>query len=201
VILADASGAPSTGTTVTGTAANGAPATGNPVRVGGVFNVTEPTYGNGQIGDLQIGLRGSLQVQLMAPDSVNPLNTTGSGTLQTVQMGDPNLGGASARVLSAASTNATSTKAATGTLFDVELVNTNAAARYFKFYNKASAPVVGTDIPVLTIALPPNVPVNFQFPIGKLFATGIAWAITTGVADSDTGAVGAGDVTGAFTYV
>jgi hypothetical protein len=59
---------------------DGQTATGNPVRVGGVYSVTEPTYGNGQIGTLQIGQRGSLQVQMMAPDSTSPLGTIGDTT-------------------------------------------------------------------------------------------------------------------------
>ncbi len=51
------------------------------------------------------------------------------------------------RKLSAASTNATSLKASAGTLFALYAVNLNAAMRYVKFYDKASAPTVGTDVP------------------------------------------------------
>jgi hypothetical protein len=58
------------------------------------------------------------------------------------------------RLISAASTNGTSLKASAGTLYVLYAINTNAAVRYIKFYNKASAPTVGTDTPVATFAVP-----------------------------------------------
>lgn len=59
-------------TNVQGVAASGATATGNTLRDGGVYNTTRPTFTNGQLGDLQIGTRGSLNVTLYGPDSVSP---------------------------------------------------------------------------------------------------------------------------------
>ena len=65
--------------------------------------------------------------------------------------------------------------------------NINAAARYLKLYNKASAPTVGTDVPVLTIPIPATGVVNIAFGTqGFRFSAGIAFALTTGNADSDT---------------
>lgn len=73
-------------------------------------------------------------------------------------------------------------------------VNTNAAARYVKFYDADSAVTVGTDIPALTIYLAPSVG-TFVFPTdGINFKLGLVMAMTTGAADTDTTAVGAGDV-------
>ena len=99
------------------------------------------------------------------------------------------------RLTSAATTNATSVKAAPCRLMNVVVSNTNAAARYLKLYNKASAPVVGTDVPILTIPLPPTsqpaVPMGL---FGLDFSLGLAYAITAGAADADVAAVGAGDV-------
>lgn len=46
---------------------------GNPVKVGGKYNTTKPTYTDGQRGDLQIGTRGSLTVQLMTADATTAL--------------------------------------------------------------------------------------------------------------------------------
>lgn len=101
------------------------------------------------------------------------------------------------RILSAAaSTNGTSAKGSAGTLYHVMGYNAAAAGRYLKFYNKASAPVVGTDIPVLTIYLPAATAFVLPWPAGRLFTTGIAYALTTGVADNDTGALTAADVLG-----
>ena len=115
----------------------------------------------------------------------------------TVPMGAAEAGQATttSRIVSAAaSTNGTSAKASAGTLYAVKGYNASASARYLKFYNKASAPTVGTDTPVLTIYLPPTTAFALDWPVGRLFATGIAYALTTGSADNDTGALTAADV-------
>lgn len=96
---------------------------------------------------------------------------------------------------SAASTNATSVKNSAGRFFKLRGYNAAASARYLKFYNKASAPTVGTDTPVITIALPPLLSFELDMGLyGHYFSTGIAYAITTGIADSDSGALTSGDV-------
>lgn len=97
-------------------------------------------------------------------------------------------------VSAAASTNATSAKGSAGVLFAVKGFNAAATARYLKFYNKATAPTVGTDTPVLTIYLPASTAFALDWPLGRYFATGIAYALTTGGADADTGALTAADV-------
>lgn len=100
-------------------------------------------------------------------------------------------------VISAASTNATSLKASAGQVYAVQVFNVNAAARYLKLYDKASAPTVGTDTPVKVLTIPGNTAgagLVLAWPQGLVFATGIAWALTTGVANSDTGAVAANEI-------
>lgn len=103
------------------------------------------------------------------------------------------------KLISAASTNATSVKASGGNLFFASFGNTNAAARYIKFYNKASAPTVGTDTPIFTFMIPGNTAGAGSNPAippqGLRFNTGIAFAITTGAADTDTGAVALNEIT------
>ena len=99
-------------------------------------------------------------------------------------------------LISGATTNATSVSTTANTLlYGYFLSNLNGAAwRYVKFYNKASAPTVGTDTPVLVLALPPNGAANASFPAGINFSTGLAFAITAGVANSNTDAVAADEV-------
>jgi hypothetical protein len=107
------------------------------------------------------------------------------------------------KTISAASTNATSTKASAGQVYGIVATNINAAVRYLKLYNKASAPTVGTDTPVATFAIPGNTAgagLALNFPQGLAFATGIAWALTTGSADADTAAVAASDLIVHITY-
>lgn len=108
------------------------------------------------------------------------------------------------RLVSAATTNATSVKASAGTLYSITAFNLNAAVRYVKFYNKASAPTVGTDTPVATFAIPASTTgagFAIEFPFGFDFATGIAYATTTGAADSDTAAVAANEIVLVGTYI
>lgn len=102
------------------------------------------------------------------------------------------------KIVSSSGTNATSIKTSAGKLGYITASNINASPRYVKLYNKASAPTVGTDIPVHTFLIPgdtagavTNIPLP---PQGINFSTGIALAITTGAADSDTGGVSAGEV-------
>ena len=97
------------------------------------------------------------------------------------------------RAISAASTNATSVKASAGQIFGMDVSNINASARYLKLYDKASAPTVGTDTPIATYLLKAGELTPLRFPQGKKFANGIAYALTTGVADADTGTVSANE--------
>jgi hypothetical protein len=73
-------------TTVQGTAPAGSTATGNPVGIGCVYNTNLPTLTDGQRGNCQLGTRGALGFQLMAPDSATAVtvvttpNDTGANT-------------------------------------------------------------------------------------------------------------------------
>ena len=101
--------------------------------------------------------------------------------------------GTSYNAVSAASTNATSVKASAGNLFEITASNVTATATFVKLYNKASAPTVGTDVPVLTISVPANTTVAMQFGSqGKRFATGIALAVTAAAVATDTAVAVAG---------
>jgi hypothetical protein len=106
-----------------------------------------------------------------------------------------NATGAASRshLVSAASTNATSAKASAGRLLGWNITNTNAAIRYVKLHNIATAPTAGTGV-VQTIGVPPTATVNYSLEGGIAFATGIGFTTVTGSADADATAVGAGDL-------
>jgi hypothetical protein len=78
--------------------------------------------------------------------------------------------------------------------------NIGATAAIVKLYNKATAPVVGTDTPEMIIPVPAavgGVPGFAEITPGfngHRFALGLGIAITGGMADSDTTAVAAGQV-------
>jgi hypothetical protein len=101
---------------------------------------------------------------------------------------------------SAGSTNATSIKTTPGIVYTWTLTDTAAYAVYVHFYNKASAPTVGTDVPAFTIGIPAGVSVNSTNEIGYQFTTGVAIAVTKGYGDTDAVATLAGDLVGVIGY-
>jgi len=147
---------------------------------------------------------GTFPVQV---DAALPTGSNAIGKLAAnsgIDIGDVtinNTGATPYKLISAASTNATSLKGSAGTIFGIQVYNSNASARFLKIYNKATAPTVGTDVPIKVIPIPgnstanqwagTNIPISFQ---GLAFGTGIAFALTTGVADADTGAVAASEI-------
>ena len=107
------------------------------------------------------------------------------------------------KLTSLASTNANNIKNSGGNLYSIIAIGLTSTVRYLKLYNKATAPTVGTDTPVMTIPIPANTQgagIAIPFSMGVNFSAGIGIAITSGSADNDTGAVGAGDVIVNLTY-
>ena len=100
-----------------------------------------------------------------------------------------------AHIVAAGTVNATVVKATAGRVLGWSLANTNAAWRYVKLHNQATAPTAGTGV-VRTIAIPPNGVSNFMLEGGIAFTTGIALTTVTGAADADNTAVGANDIIG-----
>jgi hypothetical protein len=118
-----------------------------------------------------------------------------NGALVTTGSAQSTTGGATpVSYQSAATTNATSVKAAPGTVFSIEVFNTTSSNKYVRFFDKASAPTVGTDVPVKRILLPPNGGDISHYPAGQSYLLGIAFCITGSFLDSDTTVVAVGDV-------
>lgn len=98
-----------------------------------------------------------------------------------------------ASLVTTASTNADFIKASAANLYEVTFSNVTATAMYVKFYNKITAPTVGTDIPVATFPVAANATVTYEFgSVGKRFATGLAIAVTGAAAATDTSVAAAG---------
>lgn len=115
----------------------------------------------------------------------------GAGTASVGTVSTP--AGSAISVTTAASTNASSQKASAGNLFELSISNPTATAISVKLYNKASAPTVGTDVPVFTVTVAAGATVNPPLGnIGKRFTTGIAMAATALPAATDTGVAVAG---------
>ena len=182
----------------------------------GVYNVTAPTLSNGQTVQLQTDLSGALTVRPqwggafvsgysgnMADAQTNTitaiLSLTRGFTFNGSGWDRQKKASAVSRIASSATgTNATVAKASAGDLFAIQAHNTTASVIYLKLYNKASAPTVGTDTPIKTIAIPPNASLaaSATWANGLYFSTGIAYALTAAAADSDTTIVAAGAIVG-----
>lgn len=139
------------------------------MKLDGRYYSSPSTLTDGQRGEVPLDNKGNLKV-------VGPLPTS------------------SARLLSAAATtNGTNVKSSFGRIFKITGYNNKASAVFLKIYNKASAPTVGTDTPVLTIRLAATA--NFDIDLsGHLLDTGIGYGISGAAADNDTTALVAGDI-------
>ena len=102
-------------------------------------------------------------------------------------------------VLRSTALNATGTTTSTAQTYvsGWQVTNTNAAARYLKLYDKATA-ASSSDTPLLTIALPATSTVNYSIPGSIRFALGLSARCVTGVADNDNTGAGASEV---YTHV
>lgn len=144
------------------------------------------------------GSANKLPVTMFAYNGTNFDRVRGDTVGLFVQQRAAPSGGATAgRLISAGSTNATSLKGSAGQIYMISAINLNAAVRYLKIYNKATAPTVGTDTPVWTFPIPASATgagFVLSIPTGVEFSLGIALALTTGVADADTGAVAANEI-------
>ena len=100
---------------------------------------------------------------------------------------------------SANSTNATSVKGSSGAVFNMIIHNTHSGGSgnnsiAFRLYNKSTAPVVGTDVPMIVIHVPANSSKEINFTSGITFTDGIAYSITDGDTLLDATAVSADGV-------
>ena len=129
------------------------------------------------------------------------IDQTTLGTTNGVTPVAAAIGGATGySYIGAASANQDSTvvKASAGTLYGIVVLNDASALRFLKIYNSASGPT-SASTPILRIPIPHNTAAGggVAVPIpacGIAFGTGIAFRLTTGVADNDANAITANDV-------
>lgn len=128
-------------------------------------------------------------VQAVPTTTVQPTASTSTGGVSTYH-----------HLISAATTNATSVKTSAGSVISIVVTNSSAAIKYFKLYNKSSAPTVGTDTPILTLGVGAGQTVSYIPPVYSRLATGIAYALTGGIAVADTTAVALNDLSVHISY-
>ena len=84
-------------------------------------------------------------------------------------------------------------KASGGGIFELSVSNANAAPRFLKIYDKATAPTA-SDTPIRTYYLPPLSLTPINLTDGVSFVNGISIRASTLVADNDNTAPTANDV-------
>jgi hypothetical protein len=132
----------------------------------------------------------------------NPL-PTGSNVIGVIGLAPNTAQGFSTyyTLVAAATGNATSVKTSAGVIGMVSIHNKSAGVIYFKIFNKASAPTMGTDTPVFNFGIPAATVLNLNIPaMGLRLSTGIAFALTGGQALLDNTSLAAGDAVVNISY-
>lgn len=168
----------------------GNPTAGNFANNNAQINGVTPLMGNGTTGT------GSQRVTIASDNTANS-----NPWLQTMVASAAQGASTTHHAIAAATTNATSVKASAGCINSLVLSNASAAANFFKLYNKASAPTVGTDTPIMTVLVPIGGTVTVDCgPYGIRCATGIAYALTGGITVADATALALSDMAVSISY-
>lgn len=96
--------------------------------------------------------------------------------------------GAPRHYMSAATNNSTLVRAGRVIVHSLTATNSTATVYYLKLYDKVTAPTCGTDVPVMTIAVPPNTINQNATPslgAGLMFFSGLGFCLVALIADAD----------------
>lgn len=104
------------------------------------------------------------------------------------------------RLNSLATTNLTIVKAGAGSILSGIIGNTSSSAKYLKVYDKATAPVLASDVPQYTLLLPAGGSIRIEAHDVTPYVLGLAYAITGAPGDTDATAVAVNDVVGFLKY-
>jgi hypothetical protein len=119
----------------------------------------------------------------------------GSNVIGDVGLSGRTTGGLTLHRRLSTGTDSTNVKNAAGQLFWAFVTNTNASARYIKFYNSGSAPTLGSGTPVLSFLIPPGSSgLQITAEQGLAFSAGIGYTLSTGATDADAVAVAANEI-------
>ena len=126
----------------------------------------------------------------------------GAALIGSIQVrGQAANGGVTYRLNSATIATGVNVKSAVGTVYGFSFLNTTASIRYVHFYAKATAPVLGTDTPVITIGIPASGTAVWEMTVGMASANGIGFTITSDNIAIPVTAGSTGDVVGTIIYV
>lgn len=130
-------------------------------------------------------------------------NATVNATIQQPSVALALVPATGTKIISTATTNATLCASGNKAIVALSLTNTGGGPAYFKIFNKATAPLPVSDVPVWIYCIPAGQTINPVFPAYGLRpgTNGLGYAITGGAADLDTTAVALNQVVGSIFYV
>lgn len=174
--------------TVEGNVPSGAVDGGNPVKIGGVYRATQPTFTDGQRVDAQFDIHGNQLVTLATGVAGEDFSSNVLGVVSKPVSSSEYSALASVVLGSAAGAAvAVNAKNVAGILYSIYANNRNADVRYLQIFNNHGAPAAGAT-PMLSFAIPagtatsPGVlqlPGNFFGPNGLYVNKAIGWAVST----------------------
>jgi hypothetical protein len=190
-----------------------APGTDNVGALTAIATAAAPSYTEGRLAGLSTDLAGTLRADITKVGNTAVSTNDGvsnAGTLRVTVSNDSDGriglnpltsgGWLVQRDLDLDEATPANIKSSAGQVGGWYIYNNATSVRYVKLYDKASAPVLATDTPEMTIPIPASSAANVEFANGIEFTLGIGWAATTGVADADTGAPAANDVVANLLY-
>lgn len=166
-------------TLVVGNIAGAGTDAGNPVKIGGIYNTTKPTYTNGQRSDGQANVNGALDIDEVASAQYED-NTTGVAAVAIKPLSVSTYSWTRFQNLQA---NATlNVKSTAGNVFSLYCHSIGGAASYIQLHNTATTPGGGAT-PLFSFIVPAGgstvIDGDFFGENGANFSTGIAFAFSS----------------------
>jgi hypothetical protein len=177
-------------------------------------NAAPPTWTEGASPPLSVDLSGNQRVVdknsqaiLSALTGAIPAQTVPGIDIGATEPFASTLGGATPfHIIAGASNNATLISAGAHTIYEAQLSGVGSAPGYLKFYDKATAPTCGTDVPIKVLAIPAASTAangggsNVVTVVGVKVTAGLGICVVTGIADTDNVAVAAATFNINFDY-
>lgn len=158
----------------------------------GILKGEDAAHASGDSGVMSLGVRNDARATRTSADGdYASVSLAPAGQIFNSPVPENSSGWALSAAASAALAASLIIKASAGKLFKLQIVNTNAVARYFQVHNSATLPA-DTAVPVFLISVPALSSIEVDFTVyGRYFSTGIVICNSTTAATKTIGAADA----------